>query len=265
MLANYSKYVLTRVLQRLGLSDLCLDVGQSSRAIIPNPPRVMKVFSEGKYQTDFLADPSLQVVLERARGASTFWDVGANVGLFSILARDVNPGLQVVSIEASTDFYEVLCRNWRLNPQSWTCLHFAVGDREGVVRMSRGLGGCDHVLTAAEERTQHAGETRPMMTLDYLAKLLGQDRIDLLKIDVEGMEFSVLRGASGLLNEGRIGTIVLEADEHELRYDANNSDLVAFLASKNYRLDSLVSVHKRAANNCQVFAIDKSELAVGVK
>jgi hypothetical protein len=131
MLANYSKYVFTRVLQRLGLSDLCLAVGRGSRAIIPNPPRVMKVFSETKYETDFLADPSLQVVLERARGARTFWDVGANMGLFSILARHVNPDLQVVSIEASTDFYEVLCRNWRLNPQSWTCLLCRGGGASG--------------------------------------------------------------------------------------------------------------------------------------
>ena len=71
MLANYSKYVFTRVLQRLGLSDLCLAVGRGGRAIIPNPPRVMKVFSERKYEADFLADPSLQVVLERAREART--------------------------------------------------------------------------------------------------------------------------------------------------------------------------------------------------
>ena len=266
MLANYSKYVFTRVLQRLGLSDLCLAVGRGGRAIIPNPPRVMKVFSERKYEADFLADPSLQVVLERAREARTFWDVGANMGLFSILARDVNPELQVVSIEASTDFYEVLCRNWRLNPQSWTCLHVAVGDRDGVARMSRGLGGCDHVLTAAEEGTQRAvGESLPMMTLDHLAELLGQDRIDLLKIDVEGMELSVLRGASGLLEEGRIGAIVLEADEHDLRYGTSNSDLVAFLASKNYRLDAAASVHKGDANNCQVFAMDKTELAVNAQ
>jgi FkbM family methyltransferase len=203
----------------------------------------------------------LQAVLERARGAKTFWDVGANVGLFSILARDVNPELNVVSIEASTNFYEALCRNWRLNPQGWTCLHVAVGDHDGPVRMSAGLGGCEHVLAAGEERTQSVGETRPMLTLDHLAKLLGQDRIDLLKIDVEGMELPALRGASGLLDAGKIGAIILEADAHDLRYDTSNSDLVAFLASKNYQLDAAASVHQRDANNCQVFAMPKPEWA----
>jgi len=259
MLANHSKYVFTRVLQRLGLSDLCVQVGQRSRAILPNPPRAMKVFSERKYEEQFLADPSLQFVMERAKSAKTFWDVGANMGLFSILARDVNPELEVVSIEASSDFYEVLCRNWRLNPRGWTCMHVAVGDHEGLVHMSRGLGGLDHVLPASEEKGQGARESRPMMTLDHLANLIGHDRIDLLKIDVEGMEFPVLRGASALLEAGRIGAIVLEADGHDTRYGTTNSDLVAFLASKNYHLDPTASSQEAQSNNCQVFAMAHSE------
>jgi FkbM family methyltransferase len=264
MLTNHLKYAFTRVLQRLDLSDLSLKVGRSSHAIIPNPPLVMKTFTDPKAQAEFLADPSLQAVLERAREAKIFWDVGANMGLFSILARDVNPELEVVSVEASTEFYQVLCRNWLLNPRGWTCLHIAVGDREGLVEMSRGLGGCEHVLPA-NQPADHKGarESRPMMTLDQLAKLMGHDRIDLLKIDVEGLELAVLRGASGLLDAGKIGAIVLEADEHDLRYGTNNSELVAFLASKDYQLDALASVQGRSANNCQVFApgTSKSRLA----
>jgi len=259
MLPNYLKYFFTRVLQRLGLSDLRLEVGRKSQAIIPNPPRVMKTFTDQKAQAEFLADPSLHAVLERAREAKTFWDVGANMGLFSILARDVNPELEVVSIEASTDFYQVLCRNWQLDPRGWTCLHCAVGDREGLVQMSRGGGGCDHVLPPSEVRGPGARENRPMMTLDQLVKLMGHDSIDLLKIDVEGMELSVLRGASGLLDAGKIGAIVLEADEHDLRYGTNNSQLVAFLASKDYQLDASASIQGRSANNCQVFAVDPSK------
>jgi FkbM family methyltransferase len=259
MQANYLKYVFTRVLQRCGLSDLRLQVGPGSQAIIPNPPRVMKTFTDSRAQAEFLADASLTAVLERAREAKTFWDVGANIGLFSILAREANPNLEVVSIEASTDFYQVLCRNWQLNSKGWTCLHFAVGDHEGPVRMSRGLGGCDHVLSPSELGAREAGEARPMMTLDHLAKLMGHDRIDLLKIDVEGLELAVLRGASGLLDAGKIGTIVLEADGHDLRYGTNNSELIAFLAAKNYGLDNSASVQGANANNCQVYALRQSK------
>ena len=92
-----------------------------------------------------------------------------------------------------------------------------------------------------------------MMTLDRLAQLLGHDRIDLIKIDVEGMELGVLKGASNLLEAGKIGTIVLEADEHDARYGTTNADLVAFLASKRYYLDTAASVVGLGEANCQLF------------
>lgn len=252
-LTNRIKYYFTRVLQRLALADLKMQVGQSAYSIIPNPPHVIKAFAAEKSSQEFLQDPSLQLVLKLACSARTFWDVGANMGLFSILARDANPDLEVVSMEASTDFYHVLCRNWQLNPDGWICLHVAVGDREGPVQMSRGLRGLDHVLPADELPTQKEWERRPMMTLDHLAKLVGHDRIDLLKIDVEGMELGVLRGASGLLEAGKIGAIVLEADQHDLRYGTSNAELVAFLASKNYHLSAEDSVVGRSTCNCQLF------------
>jgi len=253
MLANYTKYFFTRVLQRLGMADLELQVGRRSCAIIPNPPLAMKAFTAKQTRDAFLQDASLQSVLKLAPSARTFWDVGAHMGLFSILAREANPDLDVVSIEASTDFYQVLCRNWQLDPHRWTCLHVAVGQREGPIEMSRGLGGLDHVLLPGEVASQTPCERRPMMTLDHVAQLVGHDYIDLLKIDVEGMELAVLRGASSLLAAQKIRTIVLEADEHDLRYGTNNAELVAFLASKNYHLDAAASVTGRRAGNCQVF------------
>ena len=252
MLANYGKYVFTRVLQKVGLADLRLQVGERSHCIIANPPLALKAFTAKESRNSLLADPSLQIVLKLAASAKTFWDVGANMGLFSILARDANPNIGVVSIEASTDFYQVLCRNWQLDPRNWICLHVAVGDKEGPVRMSRGLRGWDHVLASSEFGNDKPQEQRPMMTLDSLARLVGHDRVDLLKIDVEGMELAVLRGASSLLDAHKIGTIVLEADGHDKRYGSSNSELVAFLASKNYQLDP-ISVMGEKNNNCQVF------------
>jgi FkbM family methyltransferase len=254
MLINSAKYLFTRVLQKAGLSDLQLKIAPRGRAIIPNPPLVLKAFTTKEGANKLLADPSLQLVLDKAKVSKTFWDVGANIGLFSILARDANPQLEIVSIEASTDFYQVLCRNWQINPDRWMCLHVAIGDREGPVQMSRGLRGCDHVLSPGELGSEQQREQRPMLTLDHLAQLAGHDRIDLLKIDVEGMEFAVLRGASSMLDAGRIGTIVLEADQHDLRYGTANQELVSFLASKGYRLDTSASVMGKPENNCQVFA-----------
>jgi hypothetical protein len=110
--------------------------------------------------------------------------------------------------------------------------------------MTRGLGGYDHVLGAAESIAAHGRETRPLTTLDHLAELLGCDSIDVLKIDVEGMEFPVLQGAAGLLEAARIGCIILEADGHEL---------VAFLEARQYALDPARSLLGQQRGNVQVF------------
>jgi FkbM family methyltransferase len=253
MFSNYSKYVFTRVLQKMGLTDLQVQVGTRGRSVIPNPPLITKWFTTERGRNRVFADASLRLVIELAKTATNFWDVGANIGLYSILAREHNPDLKVVSIEACTDLYQVLCRNWQVDPQRWICLHLAVGAEQGMVQMTRGLEGCDYVLPTASSLPSEACESRPMMPLDRIAKLLGEDRIDLLKIDVEGMEFAVLKGASDLLDAGKIGTIVLEADEHDARYGTCNAELVAFLASKKYHLDTTASVVGLGEANCQLF------------
>ncbi len=253
MIGNRPKYYFTRALQKLGLSDLVLQIGSQGRCVIPNPPLVMKAFASEAGSQEFLSDPSLQAVLKHAKVAKTFWDIGANIGLFSILARDQNRDLQVVSIEASSDHYAVLCRNWRLDPKGWVCLHLAVGDHPGMVAMTRGLAGLDHVLPQTSARGDGI-EFRPMLTLDCINSIVGHPRIDVMKIDVEGMELSVLKGAQGLLEGAKIGLIVLECDGHDARYGSNNHELVAFLASKNYQLNSGASEVGRERANFQVFS-----------
>jgi FkbM family methyltransferase len=212
----------------------------------------MKTFSTNAGQTDFLAsDVGLQAVLRYAGEATSFWDVGANIGLFATLVREKNPALRVVSIEASTDHYHVLCRNWQLNPDNWICLHLAAGDHDGVIQLTRGHGGLDHIV---EDGAQNGmAETRPLMTLDSIARMLGQDSIDVMKIDVEGAELGVLKGSSRLLERGAIKTLILEADGHEKRYGWKEKDVDDFLASKGYHLNVAVSITGKPQGNCKIY------------
>src|SRR5712691_10769317 len=119
LFGNYSKYFFTRVLQKLGLADLWVKVGNRGRSIIPNPPLIVKLLTTKQGTKHIFADASLRLVIDLARTATTFWDVGANIGLYSIHAREQNPNLKIVSIEACTDLYHVLCRNWQGDPNGW--------------------------------------------------------------------------------------------------------------------------------------------------
>lgn len=248
---NFLKYAFTRVMQKAGLSDLHLTVGNRSVCVIPNPPLVMKVFSTEAGRSDFLSDFALQAVLRCSAEANSFWDVGANFGLFSALARERNPALRVVSIEASTDHYQVLCRNWQLNPDNWICLHMAAGDHDGVAQLTRGQGGLDHLVENGSPNGN--SETRPLMTLDSIAQMLGQESIDVMKIDVEGAELAVLKGGSRLLERGAIKTIILEADGHEKRYGLKDEDVDVFLASKGYFVNAALSSIGKPQGNCKIY------------
>jgi hypothetical protein len=70
-------------------------------------------------------------------------------------------------------------------------------------------------MVARENATATATEIT-VVSLDDEAARLGIERIDLMKIDVKGYEPKVLAGAKRILNEGRIGAILCEFNEHGL-------------------------------------------------
>jgi FkbM family methyltransferase len=187
--------------------------------------------------------------------AKTFWDIGANIGLFSLFAKAVNSSVAVVSVEASTATYGELCRNWTLCPDGWICINAAVGSEEGSATLSRGLGGLNHIVPPLDGKFAGNSEIRPVTTLDKLAQAFGHCQIDVLKIDVEGMEMAVLKGAHRLLSEKRIGTIVLEAEGHGAKYGFSDSDVVTNLSTYGYLRDEWLTEPARALGNCAVFKV----------
>jgi FkbM family methyltransferase len=250
---NVLAYYSARILQRAGLASFTLALGARTRAAISNPPGILKSFVTSGGRQRFEADASLNALRVLVRSATSFWDIGANCGLYSLYAIEENPELFVVSVEASTEHYRSLCANWLLQPSSrWLCIHSAVGDRETVSRLSRNLGGFNHIVDDASGQGNQF-ELRPMTTLDKLAGTLGVESLDVVKADVEGYELNVLRGAASLLEQRRIGALVLESDGHGLRYGAAEADIVRFLTERRYKFDDSLSRIGAESGNCLVF------------
>jgi len=252
---NWQAYYLTRILQKLEVTGLTLGIGGKARCTIPNPPGILKSFATPEGRKVFEDDASLKAVRKLVRSATSFWDVGANCGIFSLFGREENPNLFIVSIEASTLHYQALSSNWALQPSArWVCLHTAVGERDGVTHLSRQRSGFDHIVEAPHARAGTEVELRPMAKLDTLAAVLGAERIDVLKIDVEGYELKVLRGATALLEQQRIGAIVLESDGHDRRYGSSEAETIGFLKEHGYGVDAALSrVGDAGGGNCLVF------------
>jgi FkbM family methyltransferase len=173
-------------------------------------------------------------VLHFLRPSDLFADVGANVGSYTILASGV-VRCHTVAFEPDPLTAAALERNVNLN-QIANLVEIrvaAVGERHGTVRFSTGLDTENHVVSAVDP----SGRDVPIQTLDQA--FLDSGRIPaLIKLDVEGYEAEVLRGAlallaapglKGILTENRSPPVVdaiRNAGLTEVAYDAFGHQLV---------------------------------------
>ncbi len=151
-----------------------------------------------------------------SEGKLCVFDVGANVGQFASLMRshcDMSR-MTLHSFEPSSDAYEKLsaahrnCSSIRLNK-------FALGSAPGTAtlysdRPGSGLSSLtkrdlDHV-----GKTMNLTQTVEIQTVDDYCRANGIERIHLLKIDVEGHEHEVLKGAEGMFAADRIDAVTYE-------------------------------------------------------
>jgi len=155
-------------------------------------------------ETDFVTN-----IIDKMPDGVVFVDVGGNIGLFSIpVAKKLSDkGGKVFSFEAQRIFYYMLAGNVALNNlTNMYAYNLAVSDREewleiplvdyfnkndfGTVTFKDSNSVDDKFLGQEKVRT---------MMLDNL----GFDRLDLMKIDVEGMETNVLNGAKNSIAKFR--------------------------------------------------------------
>ena len=146
-------------------------------------------------------------VFERlVQHADVFFDVGANIGLYSVLGCARQPRLEVRAFEAVSENRDILRRNLELNGCSGrvSIEPEAVSDETGTAILSLASSGT-HSLSRGD-----GGPTREVTTMtldDFLQS--GSARPDLLKIDVEGHESAVLKGAEILLSQAA-PTVLME-------------------------------------------------------
>lgn len=145
--------------------------------------------------------PFLLFALARRYGCRTFADVGANIGSYTVFASQVQTIEQIIAFEANPHAARELRKNVALNGIPATIREAAVSDRPGRVTfgvISRYAGNNAVVETAAQSSEAFDRKVSvEAVTLDD--ELSGAPGPLCLKIDVEGHEVAVLRGARNIL------------------------------------------------------------------
>lgn len=153
--------------------------------------------------------PVLMNFFSLIRDGDVFVDVGANVGLFThSIARltRLYPGLKLIAFEANPDTFK------RLSAKKVAGVDFfnlAVSDKEGELEFVD--GAVSHVFTTVDKQNQYSipGETIKVQAKP-LDSLIDTDKPVILKIDVEGQELNVLKGATRLFASGVIRVVYLD-------------------------------------------------------
>ncbi len=145
-------------------------------------------------------------------------DIGANLGWYSvILDRLCDPDGRVLAFEPDPESYGLLQRNLARNGCTRvTPYNLGLGEAPGMITLHRYKSSNNGRHTLLEGSTSGGTVEVPVMRLDafWEKHALGERRIRFMKVDVEGFEIFVLRGAQALL--GRCECLVLEYNPESL-------------------------------------------------
>jgi len=178
-------------------------------------------------------------------------DIGAYVGIYSLwVSKLIDDGF-VVAFEPNPLAFRWLINNIKLNnATNIKALPYALGDDIGKQKFY--IAGenveassliVNHIVNNPSGKYLIAGEyVVPVVTLDYIInrsmKIIGKsiNYIDLAKIDVEGYEMKVLKGAEETLQKGLISKFVIEVHIDQV----NTKELIKYLSDKGFVLDKVV-------------------------
>ena len=193
--------------------------------------------------------------LQRRRTNPVILDVGANDGetVSAFLRRF--PHARILAFEPYAPLYQRLRRRFRHTTTVET-LNVALGAAPGTARLHLYSGhrmnsllrlDADPANPMAAGFTERGAVTVPVATIDDFVRERRLPRVDILKIDTQGYDLEVLRGAAVQLAAHRVGAVLLEVNFVPMyERQASFADLHALLTGHGYRLVDFYN-HQRVA------------------
>jgi FkbM family methyltransferase len=145
-----------------------------------------------------------QLLWQFARKNTTFFDVGANIGILSVPILSLTQDVEVVSFEPSPAVHPYLKKTWTQSPfqSRWHIIEKAVGNYVGTTSFSQHKKLGDDAFDGIRQ-THRKGETETVevsiTTLDAVWRERATPSVSVIKIDVEGAELAVLEGAAACI------------------------------------------------------------------
>lgn len=231
------KVPLLRVLSRIGLFknvEIMGKFGNHTRAMFHINDWVQQlVYFFGTYINE---DSSIQVWKQFVKESRVIIDVGANFGFYSLLSAGINPKANIFAFEPSPYILRSFRRNIELNNYENIYLQpVGVGDKEGKFKLfvsdvnNTGMSS----LVNRGEFSKYTVDV-DVVSLDEFVVANSLSAIDLVKIDVEGNEFNVIKGMEEIIKINQPVIFIELLNDTLKNFGHHINDVFQFLSGMGY-------------------------------
>ena len=169
-------------------------------------------------------------------------DAGANYGQLSILFSKVKPGVKVYAFEAYKYISQILLKNVKINNANVKVYNCILSDEnkknliisDAILKEFNNYGSNSVEL----ETDENQGNLIDSIKIDDLDI---QEKISFMKIDVQGYDLKVLKGAKKTIMKNKMPIIVEYSEEFENKFDYIFSDFLKILKEINYKIKKKIS------------------------
>jgi FkbM family methyltransferase len=199
----------------------------------------------------FTDEPETLAWIDSLPVGDTLWDIGANIGVFTLYAAKIR-GLRVVAFEPSASSYAVLVKNIELNELADRVDAYcvALSDQTKLDHLYMANTGAGESMHAFGQAVTVRGEMKaifrqsvPGFSGDDFGRIFGLTAPDHIKLDVDSIELAVLKGAAALI-ESRVKTIMVEI------IDGKNGELIRnFLKTAGFVEDEQTGFSRESRNS----------------
>ena len=185
-----------------------------------------------------------------------FWDIGANIGTYSLYSAKIKKKINIVAFEPSPQNFTLLTKNISLNKMS-----------ENIIAIPNPLDQINnHISYFKENDIEEAGSKSNFdnnfdtsnysnvfktigLSIDYLTGNKIFQIPTYIKIDVDGNEKKIIQGATNTLDNKILKSILIESNDK----DNEKNEIVNFLENKNFKLHKSTVTSKKSGNQNLIF------------
>jgi FkbM family methyltransferase len=261
------KYRLARFIlgKSLETKNISLSTYDGCQYIIPSlqEPVGFALLIDGIYEPD-----SIQLMLQKLPKDAVFLDIGANIGVFTITAaKFLKQNGRVIAVEASPKIFPYLQQNIEANGlNNVKTLELAATERDNETVPFYEAPLDKFGMGSLAPQFQSSPIQLKTKTIDSILHDEQIDKVDFIKVDVEGYESSVFQGAEKLLNSPNAPIILFEfCDWAEARKpEGNIGDSQRVLIDFGYTIWTL-SDFVKGGKPLDSILTQGSDMLVGVK